>query len=266
MPVDNTIYDRLADQWWHDDALLTCLRTGFNPARMGFMRRVLVDIHGIDPTGTAVLDVGCGGGLLAEEFARLGCQVTGVDPSSPSIEAARRHATQSGLEIDYQVASGERLPLPDASFDAVYCCDVLEHVDDLELVIAETARVLRPGGLYLFDTINRTFRSWLIAIKLFQEWESTRFMEPHLHAWRMFIKPRELTRILRKHHLQQRQFVGLSTSLGPVKAIRQLRRRRKGELGFAELAQTLAMRESRDMSVSYAGYAVKPALPPARTQ
>lgn len=257
MPVDNTIYDRLADQWWRDDSLLNCLRTGFNPARMGFMRRVIADVHHHDPVGMAVLEVGCGGGLLAEEFARLGCQVTGIDPSSPSIETARQHAAECGLEVDYLVAPGERLPLPDASFDVVYCCDVLEHVDDLERVIAETARVLRPGGLYLFDTINRTLRSWLIAIKMFQEWGATRFMEPHLHDWRMFIKPRELTRVLRRHHLQPHQFVGLSTSLSPVEAIRQLRRRRKGELCFAELAQTLAMRESRDTSVSYAGYAIK---------
>lgn len=259
MPIDNTIYDRNADQWWRDDALPNVLRTGYNPARFGYMRRVIVEGHGIDPAGTAVLDVGCGGGLLAEEFARLGCRVTGIDPSQPSIETARRHAAESGLEIDYRVGPGERLPFPDAAFDLVYCCDVLEHVDDLDRVIAETARVLRPGGLYLFDTINRTLRSWLIAIKLFQDWESTRFMEPHLHEWRMFVKPRELRRILRRHGLRHRQFVGLTPSLNPIAAVNHMRRRRRGELSFGEFALALAMRESRDKSVSYAGYAIKQA-------
>lgn len=258
MAVDNTIYDRLADQWWSEDALLNLLRTAFGPVRMGFMRRVIVDDHGIDLAGTAVLDVGCGGGLLAEEFARLGCRVTGIDPSQPSIEAARKHAGQSGLRIDYQVAAGEDLPFPDATFDVVYCCDVLEHVADVDRVVAEAARVLRPGGIYLFDTINRTFRSWLVAIKLFQEWEATRFMEPNLHAWPMFIKPRELTRILRRHGLQDHPFVGLSSSLNPVQAIRLMRRRRRGELGFAEFGRAMGIRESRDQSCSYAGYAVKP--------
>jgi 2-polyprenyl-6-hydroxyphenyl methylase / 3-demethylubiquinone-9 3-methyltransferase len=261
MPVDNTIYDRLADQWWSDDGLLSILRTGFNPVRMGFMRRVIVDDHGIDPAGMAVLDVGCGGGLLAEEFARLGCRVTGIDPSEGSIGAARQHAARSGLQIDYQVAVGENLPVPDASIDIAYCCDVLEHVDDLDRVIAEAARVLRPGGLYLFDTINRTVRSWLVAIKLFQEWESTRFMEPNLHAWSAFIKPQELTRILRRHGLQEREYVGLASSLNPIQAIRLMRRRARGEVGFAEFAKTMAMKESRDQSVSYAGYAVKAGVP-----
>ena len=257
MPVDNAIYDRHADWWWRDDALPIVLRLGYNPARLGYMRRVIEQVHGIDPRGKAVLDVGCGGGLLAEEFARLGCRVTGVDPSSGSTEMACQHAREAGLHIDYRTAPGEQLPFTDASFDLVYCCDVLEHVDDLDRVLAESARVLRPGGLYLFDTINRTFRSWLLAIKLFQDWDATRFMEPNLHDWRMFITPGELKRALHRHGLRHRQFVGLVPGLSPIAAIGHMRRRRRGELSFSEFARRLAMREGRDTSVSYAGYAVK---------
>ena len=156
--LDNALYDRLADSWWDESGLLHSL-TALNPARFGYMRRVLVEELRISPLGLRVLDIGCGGGLLAEEFARLGCVVTGVDPSAESLAAAREHAMSQGLAIRYQCARGEALPFADASFDAAFCCDVLEHVDDLSRVIAETARVLRPRGIYLFDTINRTFLS-----------------------------------------------------------------------------------------------------------
>jgi len=83
------------------------------------------------------LDIGCGGGFLAEEFARLGCQVVGVDPSAVSIDRARRHAVAAGLDIDYRVGVGERLPVGDSEFDIAYCCDVLEHVSDVDAVIGE---------------------------------------------------------------------------------------------------------------------------------
>ena len=193
MPVDNQLYDRLGDTWWDEDSLLSLLRTAMNPARFGYMRRVLVEELGIDPQGTAALDVGCGGGLLAEEFARLGCRVTGVDPSTESLETARaaRRAARGSRSNTWR-RTGEQLPFQDASFDVVYCCDVLEHVDDLQQVLDESARVLRPGGVYMYDTINRTRRSKLVMIKLFQEWRSTALMEPNLHDWDMFIKPSEL--------------------------------------------------------------------------
>ena len=135
MPVDNQLYDRLAGTWWDDDENMALLRTGINPARFRYMRRILTDELG-DPKGKRCLDVGCGGGLLAEEFAKLGCQVTGVDPSEPSLGTARAHAEREGLEIDYLAALAEDLPFDDDSFDVVYCCDVLEHVDSVERAIA----------------------------------------------------------------------------------------------------------------------------------
>ena len=119
--------------------------------------------------------------------------MTGIDPSAESVATARAHAESEGLEIEYTVGAGEQLPFPDESFDIAYCCDVLEHVDDLDRVLAETSRVLKPGGIYLYDTINRTRRSKLVVINLMQEWRSTALMEPNLHDWDMFIKPSELT-------------------------------------------------------------------------
>jgi 2-polyprenyl-6-hydroxyphenyl methylase/3-demethylubiquinone-9 3-methyltransferase len=119
MPVDNQLYDRLSDNWWSDEGTLSLLRTALNPARVPWLRRTLTETLGREPQGLRVLDVGCGGGLLAEEFAKIGCRVTGVDPSSASLEVARAHAAKAGLEIDYRSASGERLPFDDGAFAAV---------------------------------------------------------------------------------------------------------------------------------------------------
>ena len=116
MPVDNELYDRLSDTWWDENQALGLLRTSLGPVRFDYFRRVLIEEHKRDPRGIKVLDVGCGGGLLAEEFACLGCQVTGIDPSEPSLHTARKHAQQSGLEIAYQTGVGEQIHFADASF------------------------------------------------------------------------------------------------------------------------------------------------------
>jgi 2-polyprenyl-6-hydroxyphenyl methylase/3-demethylubiquinone-9 3-methyltransferase len=259
MPVDNQLYDRLAGTWWDEDENMALLRTGMNPARFGYMRRVLAEDLAVDPRGKSCLDVGCGGGLLAEEFAKLGCRVAGVDPSRPSLETARAHAEQEGLEIEYVAAPAEELPFEDDTFDLVYCCDVLEHVDSVERTVAETARVLKPGGAYLYDTVNRTRRSRLVIIKLLQEWDATRCMEPHLHDWNMFIKPRELEEALRGNGLEPRDMIGLAPAVNPIALLSNLRRRRRGEITYAELGRRMRIRESRAMWGSYAGYAVSPA-------
>ena len=260
MPVDNQLYDRFAGTWWDEDSPLAMLRTAVNPARFGYLREVLSEKQGLAPHGLKVLDVGCGGGLLAEEFARLGCRVTGVDPSGDSLATARAHAREEGLEIDYVVAAGEQLPFEDGSFQAVYCCDVLEHVDDVAQTVAESARVLSPGGVYMFDTVNRTIRSKLLFIKVFQEWGWTAFMEPNVHSWEMFIKPRELESLLRRAGLESRDCVGLQPARNALALLPELRRRVRGEISYAELGRRVQLRVGRDRSGLYAGYAVKPAM------
>ena len=180
MPIDNEVYDRLGAGWWNEDNPLNMLHGSCTPGRMGYFREVLD--HRGDGGGRA-LDIGCGAGFIAEELATAGFAVTGIDPSRVAVEAARSHAGQHGLDIAYLVGAGEELPFPDAAFDLVSCCDVLEHVRDLDRVIAETARVLTSGGLYLFDTINRTRRSRLLAIKAMQEWRLTRIMDTAIHEW-----------------------------------------------------------------------------------
>lgn len=256
MPVDNTVYNRMADSWWAEGGFLHAL-AALNPARFGYMRRVLLEELRLAPVGLQVLDIGCGGGLLAEEFARLGCAVIGVDPSEKSLAVARTHAAGHGLTIRYQCATGEALPFADKSFDIAYCCDVLEHVNNLRQVIAETARVLRPGGTFLYDTINRTVQSRLIVIKLLQEWRWTALMPPRLHEWNMFIRPAELRRELQHHGLVPGGLTGLRPRANPLRLIRALRRRKRGLLSYAAALREMDLGESPDTSISYIGYARK---------
>lgn len=265
MPVDNLLYDRLAAGWWDQRGCLHML-AALNPARLGYMRRVLTEELHLTPMGLQALDVGCGGGLLAEEVARLGCAVTGVDPSEESLATARAHAATQGLRIEYQRGSGEALPFGADSFDVVYCCDVLEHVNDLRRVIAETARVLRPGGVYLYDTINRTLQSWLVVIKLLQEWRWTALMPPGLHDWHMFIRPAELRRLLEQHKLIPGGLTGLRPGASPLRVVRALRLRKLGLLSYREAFEQMDLEESPDTSVSYIGYARKPAIGDFRAQ
>jgi 2-polyprenyl-6-hydroxyphenyl methylase / 3-demethylubiquinone-9 3-methyltransferase len=256
MPVDNKLYDRIADTWWNERGFLHVLKA-LNPARFGYMRNVLLNELHADPKGKRVLDVGCGGGILAEEFAQLGCEVTGIDPSEASLEAARAHAKDMGYTIDYRAGSGEALPFDAATFDWVYCCDVLEHVDDLDRVTAEIARVLKPGGVFLYDTINRTIQSKLIMIKLFQEWSWFSFMPPNVHDWSKFIKPEELLACLARHGLVSRGYTGLSSSTNPLKIIQALRARKRGRLSYLEVGRRIHVEQSKDTSVLYIGYAIK---------
>ena len=137
------------------------------------------------------------------------------------------------------------------------CADVLEHVDSPLAVIAEISRVLKDGGVFLYDTINRTLRSRIAVIGIFQEWKWTRCAPPNLHDWNKFIKPREMHRMLSQHGLLSRPLVGLQPRIGKIQALRQLRKRSRGEISQGELGRRMQMRASRDISMSYMGWAVK---------
>jgi 2-polyprenyl-6-hydroxyphenyl methylase / 3-demethylubiquinone-9 3-methyltransferase len=258
MPIDNDVYDRLGGSWWDESSPL-CLLHGITPGRFAYFRDVLSRRRAIATSGLRALDIGCGGGFLAEEFAALGCQVTGIDPSPASIATARAHAAGRRLRIDYRVGTGEHLPAPDSDFDLAYCCDVLEHVSDVDRVISETARVLKPGGLYLFDTINRTARSKLLTIKLMQDWPLTRVVDAAIHEWDMFIKPAELAGLLARHGLT----VGEITGLGPRASVPAILRgfiaMRRGRITSGEFSRRLDIGRVTSTAVSYMGFAVKDA-------
>lgn len=256
VPIDNDVYDRLGDGWWDEDNPLNMLHGSVTPGRFAYFREVLARL-GRDPSGLRVLDIGCGGGFLAEEFCRLGCRVVGVDPSTVSIQAARRHAALVALDIEYLVASGEGLPAQDSVFDLAYCCDVLEHVSDLESVIKETARVLKPGGLYFFDTINRTRASKVLAIKVMQEWRLTRIIDTDLHVWDLFIKPDELASVLRRRGMGVGEIAGLGPRAGLPVVLWSFVGARRGTLTYGQLSRRLDVGRVKNTQLSYMGFATK---------
>ncbi|OQS12809.1 3-demethylubiquinone-9 3-O-methyltransferase [Nocardia donostiensis] len=258
MPIDNDIYNRIGETWWDETNPLNTLHGSMTPGRFGYFQEVLTEKLGTDYSGLQALDIGSGGGFLAEEFAKKGFDVVGVDPSEVSVETARAHAGEGGLDIDYRVGVGEHLPVEDATFDVVYCCDVLEHVADLGKTIGETARVLKPGGLYLFDTVNRTMMSKLVMIKMFQEWRLTRLVNVDLHIFSMFIKPDELNAILRQRGMSPGEIVGLGPKRPGPQFVMNLMRARRGKITYGELSRRLDFGRIKSTVISFMGYATKP--------
>lgn len=259
MPIDNEVYDRAGEGWWEEDNPLNILHGSLTPGRIAYFREVLRDRPSLDLAGARALDIGCGGGFLAEEFARLGCQVVGVDPSAVSIETARRHAAVSGLPIDYRAGSGENLPVADGEFDLAYCCDVLEHVSDLEAVLRETSRALNPAGIFLFDTINRTLASKLLVIKVMQEWRLTRFIDTAVHDWDMFIKPKELEGALNRAGLRMEEVVGLAPRSSKPRVLVNFVKANRGSISYGELSRRFDAGQVKSTSLSYMGWATKTA-------
>lgn len=179
-----SFYDQQAACWWEETATIFPLRQ-LNPLRFLCFDQFVPQWRDL-----RVLDVGCGGGYTCEFLARRGACLSGVDRSAPCIEAARSHAAVSGLEIDYRVGVAEQLPFTAGRFDVVICVDVLEHVDRPDDVITEIARVLAPGGIFCFDTINRTFRSRLTMIWLLET--LLRLIPAGVHDWKRFVTPEAL--------------------------------------------------------------------------
>ena len=255
--INNQIYDELAQTWWDENEFLHLLKVMVNPWRVPYFKDVLVKHYGSDLNQVRLLDIGCGGGVLAEEFASLGCQVTGIDISPKSIAVAQAHAARSGLSIDYRVGSGTSLPFEKHSFEAVSCCDVLEHIRDWKQVITEAARVLVPGGLFFFDTINRTLSSRLTFIYGLQESPLTKLMPQDTHVWEMFITPDEITSVLQEHGMVVQDMKGGKIAKNPLGTLWDVRQQKQGKISFGELGRRLKLRLDRDVSLNYLGYARK---------
>ncbi|MEM6740181.1 MAG: bifunctional 2-polyprenyl-6-hydroxyphenol methylase/3-demethylubiquinol 3-O-methyltransferase UbiG [Pseudomonadota bacterium] len=198
---DLTIYDTHAGAWWSDEMRWVRTLKNMVPARLRHF-----DTY-IDWRAKAVLDLGCAGGFMAEALHDRGAQVTGIDPAADAIAAARTHAEETGRSIRYEVGVGEALPFGDASFDAVVCVDVLEHVADLARVLAEVRRVLRPGGWFLFDTINRTRLARFAVITMAED--VLRLLPKGTHDPTLFITPHELRRGLEAEGFHVKRLTGL---------------------------------------------------------
>ncbi len=209
--ADVDLYDEVAADWWGDDVRWLRTLRNMAPARFRYFDRFAADWRGRD-----ALDLGCGGGFMAEALARRGARVVGVDPAAKAIAAARAHAQAEGLEIDYRVGVGEALPLDADSVDRVVCVDVLEHVSDLDQTLSEVARTLRPGGWFLFDTINA---SWLARRAVIDAAERVLGLLPRgTHDPAKFITPARLRGALERRGFAVERFSGL----GPAGLDRRL--------------------------------------------
>lgn len=202
-----------AGSWWDPVGPFAPLHQ-LNPARIRIMsgilarhfERSLADHHPFQ--GLALTDVGCGGGLVTEPFARLGFSVSGLDASQESIHIARNHATEAGLTINYQVGAPEETLLGLATNDVVLALEVIEHVADMEVFIAGLAQRLLPGGLLIMSTINRTLKS-LVFAKGAAEYV-LRWVPPGTHHWKKFVRPSELSEMLRSAGLRVVDIQGMT--------------------------------------------------------
>jgi 2-polyprenyl-6-hydroxyphenyl methylase/3-demethylubiquinone-9 3-methyltransferase len=207
-------FARLSSEWWDARGKFRALHR-INPARLSFLRDAMVGHFGcrggeggVRPLqGLSVLDVGCGGGLIAEPLARMGARVTGLDPAVENIEAARRHAAGQGLDIAYRAGRVEELAVEGLAFDAVVCLEVVEHVPDPCAFLAACAAVVRPGGRLLLSTLNRTLKAYLLAI-IGGEYV-LRWLPVGTHRWERFVTPDELNRYLRAAGLEAPTITGL---------------------------------------------------------
>ena len=211
-PDELAKFAALADDWWDPEGAFKALHQ-LNPLRLGFIRDRAAARLGRDPlkqrplAGLAVLDIGCGGGLLSEPLARLGAQVTGIDASADGIAVARRHAAEVGLAIDYRETTAEALAGSGEGFDLVLAMEILEHVAEPSAFLAAAGKLVRPGGNLVAATLNRTPKAFLMAI-VGAEY-LLRWLPRGTHDWRRFLRPSEIARALRQEGLSVAEVTGV---------------------------------------------------------
>jgi 2-polyprenyl-6-hydroxyphenyl methylase/3-demethylubiquinone-9 3-methyltransferase len=197
-------FERLAAKWWDPHGPMAALHK-FNPVRLAYIRDQACERFGGDPkrldslSGLRILDIGCGGGILSEPLARLGAAMVGADPSERNIAAAREHAARSGVTVDYRCTTAEALADAGERFDIVLAMEVVEHVTDVGLFVSRCAEMVKPGGLMILATINRTVKAFALAI-VGAEYV-LRWLPVGTHQWDKFVTPNELEIALTKSGL-----------------------------------------------------------------
>jgi 2-polyprenyl-6-hydroxyphenyl methylase / 3-demethylubiquinone-9 3-methyltransferase len=205
-----------AHSWWDPNGIARWIHR-YNPVRIGHIRDAACDQFGRDAArpdcleGLRMLDIGCGAGLLSEPLAQLGAAMVGADPAPATIEAARRHARESGIAIDYRCVTAEALAAAGERFDVVLAMDVVEHVADFALFLQCCAALTRPGGLMILSTINRTVQSFVCAI-VFGEY-ILRMLPRGSHQWRRFRTPGEIGATVAPHGFVVADVTGVTWDL-----------------------------------------------------
>jgi 2-polyprenyl-6-hydroxyphenyl methylase/3-demethylubiquinone-9 3-methyltransferase len=200
-PAELAKFARMAEAWWDPDGPSRALHR-LNPVRLGFIRDLACARFGRDAragqplAGLRVVDIGCGGGILSEPLARMGASVVGIDPAPENVEAARLHAAENSLLIDYRATTAEALATTGERFDLVLAMEVVEHVADRGLFLMACADLLRPGGLLVAATINRTPKAYALAIVAAER--LLRWLPPGTHDYAKLVRPAELQLALEK--------------------------------------------------------------------
>lgn len=199
-PAEVARFERIARTWWDPDGAMKTLHR-FNPVRLAYIRDEIADALGRDTrsgaplAGLTLLDVGCGGGLLCEPLARLGAEVTGIDPAPTNVEVARLHAERSGVPVRYRRTTVEDVVAAGERFDVVLAMEVVEHVADVDLFVRTCCAAVKPGGFLFMATLNRTKRAFALAIvgaEYVLGW-----LPRGTHQWEKFVTPDELVAAIR---------------------------------------------------------------------
>nr|WP_210302555.1 bifunctional 2-polyprenyl-6-hydroxyphenol methylase/3-demethylubiquinol 3-O-methyltransferase UbiG [Bartonella doshiae] len=205
-------FSRIAAEWWNPQGKFRPLHQ-FNPTRLAYIKEKICLAFDRDPVSLLpfenlkILDIGCGGGLLCEPMARLGATVVGADAAQTNIEVAKIHAIQSGVSIDYRNTTAEALADEGEQFDIILNMEVVEHVADVRLLIAATAKMLKPQGLMFVSTLNRTWKAWGLAIigaEYILHW-----LPKGTHNYKKFLKPHELKSFLSQNALTVIDEIGI---------------------------------------------------------
>jgi len=212
-PAEVEKFSKIAAEWWNPKGKFAVLHV-FNPVRLAYIKEQVTARFARDPydrrpfQGLRFLDIGCGGGLLTEPMARLGAEITGVDPSDKNIATASVHAEEQDLAIDYRATTAEALAERGESFDVILNMEVIEHVADPSAFVQTCARLLKPSGLIFIATLNRTLKSFGLAIvgaEYVLGW-----LPRGTHQWEKFIKPDELQAWLTASGLKQLDRTGVA--------------------------------------------------------
>ena len=206
-------FSEIASEWWDPNGKFAPLHK-FNPVRQEYLVDKIKNHFSILPNGSypfkklSLLDVGCGGGLIAEPMTRLGAKVTGIDASEKNINVAKFHAEQMNLKINYLCATPENL---NEQFDVILCLEIIEHVADVDLFIKSCAKLLKKDGIIFFATLNRTAKSFLFAIvgaEYILNW-----LPKGTHNWNKFLKPSEIIGTASKYQLTLKETVGFKFNI-----------------------------------------------------
>ena len=206
-PQEIEKFSAIAAEWWDETGKFAPLHK-INPVRVSYVRDSILQHFGCDSLdGLSLVDIGCGGGLVSEPMARLGAKVTGIDGGEKNVKTAMAHTQAMQLQIDYRTTTAEALAEKGEQFDVVLALEIIEHVADVDLFLQSLAKLVKPGGLLMVSTLNRTAKSYAFAI-VGAEYVM-RWLPRGTHEWKKFLKPSEVIMPLQALGMNHKQSKGM---------------------------------------------------------